>query len=322
LSRFLCVSPNPAIDKRIAVGSLLRGQVNRARTVRSFPGGKSAHVAMVLQTLGEKPRWVGTTGGTSGEELMAGLAAMGIQTVGIRTQRATRTNLEIVEDDGCVTEVLEPGLALGADEWQGFENECRKQFAENAENTLVIFSGSLPAEAPTRLYAGLIRMARQFGCKTLLDTSGDPLRLALAEKPDFVKPNREEVCRLLEKAIDSRSDAVSALHVLLSMGAQSAALSLGADGLLYCAGAAAPVLFAPVLPIHARSTVGAGDSALAGFAVGIQSGYTAEETLRLAAACGQANCVAESPGGAKVEDIRSFQERISVHTQDPTVPQE
>src|SRR5579859_4324865 len=76
---FLCVSPNPAIDKRLTVPSLLRGQVNRVRSVRGFPGGKSVHVAMVLRTLGGSPRWIGPCGGVSGGELLTGLSALGIE---------------------------------------------------------------------------------------------------------------------------------------------------------------------------------------------------------------------------------------------------
>src|SRR5580693_7531465 len=184
---FLCVSPNPAIDKRLIVPSLSRGKVNRARTIQGYPGGKSAHVAMVLGTLGGSPRWIGPCGGVSGRELLAGLSALGIQATACTTHEPTRTNLEIVEDDGTVTEILEPGSTPSLAEWHEFDSTCRSLFAEGSENASVIFSGSLPAGAAPRLYADLVTKAREFGCKTFLDTSGEPLRLALAEKPYFVK---------------------------------------------------------------------------------------------------------------------------------------
>jgi 1-phosphofructokinase len=313
---FLCVSPNPAIDKRLMVPSLVRGQVNRVHTVRGFPGGKSAHVAMVLGTLGGSPRWIGPCGGVSGRELLAGLSALGIQATACTTHEPTRTNLEIVEDDGTVTEILEPGSTPSLVEWDEFDSTCRNLFAEGSENASVIFSGSLPAGAAPRRYADLVTKAREFGCKTFLDTSGEPLRLALAEKPYFVKPNREEAAQLLGKPVSALSDGVGALRQLLSLGAESAALSLGSEGLLFCAGAGAPMLFAPVVPQEPRSTVGCGDSALAGFVFGIASRYAPQETLRLAAACGQANCTADSPGAARLENIRDFQRRISVHMLD------
>jgi 1-phosphofructokinase family hexose kinase len=311
---FLCVSLNPAIDKRLVLPSLFRGRVNRVHALQCFPGGKSAHVAMVLHTLGARPRWIGPCGGESGRALLVGLSALGIQTTACATNQPTRTNLEIVEDDGTVTEILEPGAVSGPAEWEQFESSCRELFEEGAENASVIFSGSLPAKAAPRLYAGLVARAREFRCKTFLDTSGEPLRLGLAEKPHFVKPNREEAAQLLGRPVRSLSDAVSAVHQLLHLGAQSAALSLGSEGLVFCAAVDAPVLYAPVIPLRPRSTVGCGDSALAGFAFGIASGNSPQDTLRLAAACGQANCLADAPGAARLENIRDFQEQISVQT--------
>jgi 1-phosphofructokinase family hexose kinase len=311
---FLCVSPNPAIDKRLTMSSLLRGRVNRVRAMQSFPGGKSTHVAMVLHTLGGAPRWIAPCGGASGQELLAGLAALGIQATSCPTQQPTRTNLEIVEDDGTVTEILEPGSLPCPAEWEGFATACRTLFAQGSENASVIFSGSLPADAAPTLYALLLMSAHEFGCKTFLDTSGAPLRLALAAKPYFVKPNREEVAQLLGMPVNTLSDALGAIRKLLSAGAQSVALSLGSEGLLFCPGMHAPVLFAPATPLQTRSTVGCGDSALAGFVFGIASGYSPDDTLRLAAACGAANRLADSPGAARLEDIRSFQQQISVQT--------
>jgi 1-phosphofructokinase family hexose kinase len=311
---FLCVSPNPAIDRRLTLPSLSRGQVNRVRAVQSFPGGKSVHVAMVLQTLGGKPHWIGPCGGTSGQELVAGLFALGIRATACSTRQPTRTNLEIVEDDGTVTELLEPGLVACPAEWAEFEEAFRDSCSHAAENTSVIFSGSLPAGAAPNLHARLVITARGFGCRTFLDTSGEPLRLALAAGPDFVKPNREEVTQLLGMPVDSLGDAPRAIRKLLDLGARSVALSMGASGLFFCPGADAPILFAPGVPVKPRSTVGCGDSALAGFALGLAENESPQETLRLAAACAAANCLADSPGAARLTDIEDLRRRISVET--------
>ena len=311
---FLCVSPNPAIDKRLTLPALLRGQMSRVSAVRSFPGGKAVHVAMVLQTLGAHPHWIGPCGGTSGEELKAGLSSLGIRATACPTSQPTRTNLEIVEGDGTVTEILEPGSPLSSAEWEQFESACGRAFAENSENKTVILSGSLPPNARPDLYADLVARARQSGCKTLLDTSGEPLRLALAAEPDFVKPNRAEAGQVLGAAIHTISDACAAIHKLLALGARSAALSVGSEGLLFCARKAEPVLFAPVIPLQPGSTVGCGDSALAGFAFRSASAYSPQDRLRLAAACATANCLADSPGAARLEDIERFRHQIGVQT--------
>jgi 1-phosphofructokinase family hexose kinase len=309
---FLCVSPNPAIDKRLKLPSLSRGQVNRVRGVQRFPGGKSVHVAMVLQTLGGKPHWIGPCGGASGQELVAGLSAMGIKATVCSTRQPTRANLEIVEDDGTVTELLEPGSVACPAEWAEFEKAFRNLCSHAPENTSAIFSGSLPAGAAPDLHARLVTIAREYGCRTLLDTSGEPLRLALAAKPDFVKPNRGEAIQLLEMPVDSLADAAAAIRKLLSLGARSVALSMGAMGLFFCPAADAPVFFAPGVSVQPRSTVGCGDSALAGFAFGFAANDSPQDTLRLAAACAAANCLADSPGAARLTDIEDLRRRVSV----------
>src|SRR5262249_933643 len=162
------------------------------------------------------------------------------------------------------------------------------------------------------LYARLIKMAHEFQCRTFLDTSGEALRLGLGAKPWFVKPNREEVSRLLGMEVDSSSKAVASVERLLELGAQIAALRLGGEGVLFCSGTGELVLHAAGLPVAAHSTVGCGDSAVAGFAFGLASNFAPEETLRLAAACATANCLAESPGAAKLEDIRNFERQVLV----------
>jgi 1-phosphofructokinase family hexose kinase len=311
---FICVSPNPAIDTRLAVQALVPGQVIRARSAQSLPGGKSAHVAMVLRALGEEPEWIGPCGGAPGTELATGLSALGIRTTPCFTHQRTRSNLEIVEDSGKVTEILEPGVAPSAAELTAFESACKSLFAQGREKAVVIFSGSLPGGSPPDVYARLIAKAREFGCQTMLDTSGEPLRLALEAHPDFVKPNREEAAQLFGGPIDTPAAAVSTIRKLFTLGARGAALSLGAEGLLFCAAEGAPVLFAPALALHPRSTVGCGDSAIAGFAYATCSHFRAEEALRLAAACAAANCLADSPGAARLTDIRRFQSQILVQT--------
>jgi 1-phosphofructokinase family hexose kinase len=314
---FICVSPNPAIDKRLTLPLLVPGQVSRARTALALPGGKSAHVAMVLRTLGAAPLWIGLTGGATGSELLAGLSALGIHTHPSPMAQPTRTNLEIAEDNGRFTEILEPGATPSVAELNVFEKSCETLFARGGDEATIVFSGSLPAGVASDLYARLIALSHQFHCRAFLDASGDALRLALAAKPQFVKPNRDEAACLFGTSIDSLPAASRILQKLLSLGARSAALSLGAEGLLFCSAENAQALFAPALSLPVRSTVGCGDSALAGFAHAFASNSSPEDAIRLAAACAAANCLADSPGAARLADIQRLRSQIRVRALPP-----
>ena len=294
------------MDTRVLVKDLQPGQVHRVKSSCARAGGKAAHVAMVLQTLGQTPLWIGFVGGETGKDLVSGLERFGIRVHACPTRQRTRVNLEIIEADGRVTEILEPGGAPSQLEGIEFHKKCESAFAQGREQLTVIFSGSLPQGLEDSYYASLIESANSFGCRTFLDTSGEPLRLALAASPHFVKPNRQEAESLLGYSIRDLSVAAPALQQLISLGARTAAISMGAQGLLWCAGKGEPVYHAPAIPLKPRSTVGCGDATVAAFAHAAAFGLSVEETLRLATACAAANCLAESPGGARVADIESL----------------
>jgi 1-phosphofructokinase family hexose kinase len=309
---FLCISANPAIDKRLRVGQLRNGEVNRAREAVSEPGGKAAHVAMALAALRAEPTWIGFSGGPTGEALVAGLQKLGIRTRAVPAAQPTRVNLAIAEDRGAVTEILEPGGRPSSKEVALFREACRREFARGKDDATVILSGSLPPGAPADLYAELIRTARKHGCRVLLDSSGEALRRGLEERPDLVKPNREEAEWLTGVKVQDLGSAREALLKILAGGAPSAALSLGKDGLLWCRAGGERVLRAHPPSVDGRSAVGSGDAAMAGFALALAGGKKEREVLLRAAACGTANVLANSPGRIRLADVRRIEKATRV----------
>jgi 1-phosphofructokinase family hexose kinase len=312
----LCISANPAIDRRLRLERLIAGRVNRAHSAESAPGGKAAHVAMGAHALGEEALWVGFLGGATGEECERGLAALGIGVEPVRTAGATRVNLEIIDASGVVTEVLEPGGAVTAEEVSEIFRVCRVSLARHREKAAVVLSGSLPPGAPGDFFARLINEARAYGCSTLLDTSGESLMTALDAAPDFVKSNREEAAWVTGLAVNSAASAVEAARHMIERGARSAAITLGADGLVWLSGKDATPLFASPLKIDVRSTVGCGDATIAGFAVASGRGLNVEETLRLATACGAANCLAELPGQIHASEVDRLTPLVTINELD------
>ena len=308
----VCISANPAIDRRLRLDKLAVGQINRASSAEPFPGGKAAHVAMVAKTLGLDVMWVGFLGGATGEQCEAGLTEFGVPLTVIRTQSETRANLEIISADGRVTEILEPGGAVTEGEVERLIATCRDLFAETEPGTQVAMSGSLPPGAPADLYAELIRLAHEYDCRTLLDTSGDTLRQSLIAAPDFVKPNRNEASDFAGYSITTASAALEGTRLFFNAGAKSVAISLGAEGMIWQRAASGDAFVAEPLPLKDCSPVGCGDAALAGFAVAHERGLTDEETLRLATACGSANCIADAPGRVDAAEVERLAVEVTV----------
>ena len=308
----VCISANPAIDRRLRLEQVAVGEINRAVSAQPFPGGKAAHVAMVAKALGIDVMWVGFLGGANGEQCESGLSALGVPLTVIRTQSETRANLELVSADGKVTEILELGGPVSEGEVERLLTSCRDLFAESEPGTQVALSGSLPPGAPHDLYAELIRLAHLYGCRTLLDSSGEAFRHGLNAAPDFVKPNRNEASDFADSPIDGAADAAEATGKLFAAGAKSVAISLGAAGMIWRRSAAGDLFVARPSPLPDCSPVGCGDAALAGFAVAHERGLSDDETLRLATACGSANCIADAPGRVDPEDVSRLAAQIEV----------
>lgn len=309
---FVCVSLNPAVDKRLRLARLQPGRVNRATEVSPAPGGKAAHVAMVLRSLGADPLWLGFAGGSTGAALVEDLQAMSIRVKSITTESSTRMNLEILEDDGGVTEILEPGHAVTEQELQEFQGTYISTVQSSGERAIVILSGSLPPGAPSDYYASLVELGHHADAHVLLDVSGDPLQLALKARPDFAKPNQEEAESLSGAIIDGPQSAAAVLKTILRDTARSAAISLGANGLVWRSGKDSQTLYAQVPQLKARSAVGSGDATMAGFAFAAERGLSPADALRLAAACGAANCLADGPGRGRAEDVERLKDEIRI----------
>jgi 1-phosphofructokinase family hexose kinase len=309
----LCVSLNPAVDKRMRLERLQLRAVNRARDVRPAPGGKAAHVAMVLKTLGADVTWLGFTGGQSGDILLHGLYELSIRTVAVPTASQTRTNLEIIDEAG-VTEILEPGAPVTDEEMSQLHSaicKCLTEAKPGNSVPVVVLSGSLPQGAPADCYKNLIDLAHRSGCSAFVDTAGEPFRSALHAKPDFIKPNRDEAKMWSGRELDSPDAALPVLNDMLSAGAAAGAISLGPQGMIWQA-PNEKALLAKVPALSGRSAVGSGDSALAAFAYAAQQRMGPGDALRLAAACGAANCLAELPGRASAAEIAQMKDRVHI----------
>lgn len=291
----ICVSLNPALDRRLQLSSLQAGEIHRASMAAVASGGKAAHVAMAARALGEQVVWMGLIGGAAGEQCRRGLASLDIKTVVVETQGVTRTNLELIEQDtGRTTEIREPGDAIRESEVEEFLQRGRELW-QAAERCCVVLSGSLPPGVTSEVYRRFIGEIRAAGCRALLDTSGNALSCTLASQPDLIKPNRSEAVEVLGRNLNDMESEISAAQALLDRGAGAVALSLGSKGMIWGDRESAVPLLAACSPVTGRSTVACGDAMLAGIAVGLERRLPTIDIIRLAVACGTANCYASMP---------------------------
>jgi 1-phosphofructokinase len=297
------VTPNPSIDRTVTLpAELVRGGVHRVSSVSSEPGGKGVNVARALTLAGLDVVAVLPAG--SHDPILAGLQVQGVEFEAVPVSGAVRTNLTITEPDGTTTKINEPGAALEPSEAEALAWAVMQQARGDH---WVVLSGSLPPGLPDSWYSDMTAALKAHGCKVAVDTSDAPLAELAAglerAAPDLIKPNSEELAGLtgvtaesLESAVQ-RGDpepVVAAARRLIDRGVGAVLATLGAAGALLVNGDGAWMATPP--PIRPRSTVGAGDSSLAGYVRADVAGAHAPGRLQMAVAYGSG--AAALPGSA------------------------
>ncbi len=287
-------TPNPSIDKTISLAEpLQRGEVQRATDATVQAGGKGINVARVLAYAGEQAVAVlAITDEAFNAELVAsGLpGACRVVQGGIRV----RTNTAITEPDGTTTKVNEPGPTLTPEQVQAAQDEL---IARAADADWAILSGSLTPGAPTDWYAQLVKALKPLGCKVAVDTSDAALEALLDGLPeasfDLIKPNSDELAQLTggdAAAFEASAEAgdvdaiVEAARGLQARGIANVMVTLGGAGAVLVTAEGAWYTTAP--KVEVKSTVGAGDSSVAGFVLASVRGETPDGCLRTAASYG------------------------------------
>src|SRR5277367_5815011 len=205
----VCVSANPAMDRRLFVESMTVGEINRAKSAQGLAGGKAAHVAMATRALEAQPVWLGFLGGEIGQECARQMESLGIRVVAIPTKSSTRVNLEIIDAAGRVTEILEPGAGPSAREREEFLQACARGLGGEWKGAVLVISGSLPAGLAPDFYVALIAAARTAGARVFLDSSGEALRAGANARADFVKVNRAEAETLVGRPLVTIEDVAN-----------------------------------------------------------------------------------------------------------------
>lgn len=298
---------NPSIDRMYRVNSINIGEVQRVVSTNATAGGKGLNVTKVCKILGEDPLAMGFIGGFNGAFIKDELIKLDIKNKFTEIKQETRNCLNIIEDNKVSTEFLEKGPIIEKSDLEKFENDIKEVIKDTK---ILIASGSYCQNIPLDYYEKIGHICRENNIKFILDTSGEPLKVALKSKPYLIKPNTDEIRQILGTNVESRDEVISSGKKLLEMGAQNVCISLGKDGMIYLNEDG--VYEAKVPKIEAVNTVGSGDSTIAGFGVGILRGYEVEDLLKLSNACGISNALNIETGFVTLEEVEKYQDLVKV----------
>ena len=226
----LTVTLNPSIDRTIALSSLNVGEINRAQEITLHPGGKGINVSRAARAFGVDTHAL-FIGGKLGESWMSGeLDKAKIAHTVISFGDSIRSNMTIVEGDGTVTKINEPGPTLGKSELEHIKESLAKL---PLDGNWVVFAGRLNPGLSSDAYAELATFAKARGAKVAVDTSGEEFASAVkAGAVDLVKPNHHELSELVGRPLETISDVIDAAQEVIAGGVATILCSMGADGAL------------------------------------------------------------------------------------------
>ncbi|EYT57251.1 1-phosphofructokinase [Dietzia sp. UCD-THP] len=291
---------NPSVDRSAVLATALTlGAVNRIADSHDSPGGKGINVARVLAAGGTEATAVFPA--PAHDPFVAMCAAAGVPAAVVPAEGPVRVNLTLADPDGTTTKINAPGPVATPEMLDRVRSDVA---ALAAKATWVVLSGSLPGGVSAGFYADLVAELRGTGARLAVDTSDAPLA-ALAARfpsaaPDLVKPNGEELGQLagvdgveLERraADGDLAPVVETARTLRASGVGTVLVTLGGAGAVLVGGgddddADGEAWFATTPPVRVRSTVGAGDSALAGYLLADARGLPPAERLAWAVSHG------------------------------------
>lgn len=276
----ITVTINPAVDKTVEIEELKYGELNRFKNVISDAGGKGINVSKAIKALGGNSIASGFIGGSNGIFIETALNELNINCDFIHIQQNTRSNLKIVENNGRVTELNEPGSKILPNE---IDNLIEKLESYANNSSLFVLSGSVPDSVDKNIYKILIEKLKLKGAKILLDADGELFLNGLKAKPNIIKPNRyelENLYNLNHKASDN--ELIKIGSDILKNGIDLVAISLGKEGAIFID--KNNIIKCNALDVKSHSTVGAGDSMVAALAFGIDNNLDFENCIKLAVA--------------------------------------
>lgn len=279
----ITVTPNPAVDQTMFIERLVPGRVNRARETQLDPAGKGVNASRMARRLGWPTIAFGFLAGETGRIVESALDGEGVQYHFVHVPGRTRVNMTVLGDDGEATSVWGPGPVVAAEHLEALSNLL--DFWLQGGRMLVL-AGSLPPGAPDHWYASLLTRARARGVTTLLDAHGAALRNGLDAAPSIIKPNRVEAEELLGCELGSTEAVLAGARELAGRTGGVVIISMGREGAVCVDGRRAWRIVPP--SVQMRSTVGSGDSFVAGLTVALARGDDLIEGLRLGAAAGAA----------------------------------
>ncbi|MEO6453024.1 MAG: 1-phosphofructokinase family hexose kinase [Ginsengibacter sp.] len=309
MSSIITITFNPCIDKSTTIAALAPEKKLICSKPTFEPGGGGINVARAIKKLGSEATAIYPAGGYSGKFLQLLLEKENVKSLVVETAKHTRENMIVLDlSSNQQFRFGMPGQALSTDEC----DKCLQLLEEN-ESEYIIASGSLPPGVSPDVFEMIGKIAEKQNRKLIIDTSGDALKSALHAHAYLIKPNLGELSKLAGVEELGYNDISKAARKLINeTGCKIFLVSMGSSGAMLITKDESYMVSAP--PVKRQSTVGAGDSMVAGVVVSLSKGKNLKEAIHYGVACGTAATINPGTELCKIKDVnRIYEDVIALH---------
>lgn len=313
-NKVVTITLNPALDLTGSLDALNIGSVSLANTGSLHAAGKGVNVAKVLSDLGAEVTVTGFLGRDNEALFCTLFDEMNAEDAFIRVDGSTRINVKLVEKDGQVSDINFPGVEVSTQAISEFET-CLFTLAETHQ--FFVLAGSLPKGISPELCASWIEKLHKMGKRVIFDSSRAALAAGLDAHPWLIKPNDEELSEFVGRELNTPEACQQAAQDLASKGIENIVVSLGSKGVMWLDGNAQndqnSTLWRYAQPpkMNVVSTVGAGDTLVAGFCWGHMKQWQAEQTLSFATALSALAVTQVGVGVPNLKTVTDLQKKIT-----------
>ncbi|CAN5321874.1 6-phosphofructokinase II [soil metagenome] len=288
---------NPALDKSTAIQELVPNRKLKCSIPVCEAGGGGINVARAIKKLGGEVVAVYLAGGNAGNEIARSLAAEGVESIITTIKGATRENLIVLDSSTNNQYLLDmPGPQVDTAEWQNCLNSIESLIGVE----YIVASGSLPAGVPPDVFQKIVAIARKKNARLIVDTAGEGLKQAVKAGVYLIKPNLKELGVLAGREINEQTAAAAARELLQNGGCEAILVSMGPQGAILVTREQSLKIKPPAITV--LSTVGAGDSLVAGIVLSLAKNKSLVEAVQYGVACGSAATMNSGTALCRKED--------------------
>lgn len=307
-NKVVTITLNPALDLTGSLESFNVGSVNLINQGSLHAAGKGVNVAKVLCDLGAKVTVTGFLGQDNQDLFCKLFKEMGAKDEFIRIHGSTRINVKLVEANSCVTDINFPGITVTEADITAFETTLTRLALDHE---YFVLAGSLPTGVSPNRCAAWIEKLHSLGKKVLFDSSREAFSVGLNAHPWLIKPNDEELSQFVGRKLFTPEACRAAANTLQEKGIENIVVSMGAKGTMWLN--QGQWLHARPPQMSVVSTVGAGDTLVAGFCWGHMQNMEKESLITFATALSALAVTQVGVGVTDIDQLAILQEQTQLY---------